>query len=66
MNPARNSAEVVVLGAGPTGLVLSLWVARLGVRVRVIDKNAQFGDAGRDIRTFPYALIFPQNEHERL
>lgn len=34
-----NDPEVLVVGAGPTGLVLALWLARLGVRVRIIDKN---------------------------
>ena len=32
------SNEVLVVGAGPTGLVLALWLTRLGIRVRVIDK----------------------------
>jgi 2-polyprenyl-6-methoxyphenol hydroxylase-like FAD-dependent oxidoreductase len=116
VSPSRTSAEVLVVGAGPTGLVLALWLTRLGVRVRVIDKNAEagttsralavqartlefyrqigiadklvergrkavavnfrgagpkearaeFGDAGRDVSPFPFALIFPQDEHERL
>src|SRR5262245_5751066 len=30
--------DVLVVGAGPTGLVLALWLARLGARVRVIDR----------------------------
>ncbi|HEV2578063.1 MAG TPA: FAD-dependent monooxygenase [Acidobacteriaceae bacterium] len=109
-------AEVLIAGAGPTGLVLALWLARRGVRVRIVDKNrepvahsralavqartlefyaqlgfaqelvehghqvpainlwvsgkqvahAPFGDFGRDLSAFPYALIFPQDEHEPL
>src|SRR5580698_2672385 len=31
--------EVLIAGAGPTGLVLALWLTRLGIRVRIIDKN---------------------------
>ncbi len=31
--------EVLIAGAGPTGLVLALWLARLGIRIRIIDKN---------------------------
>ncbi len=31
--------EVLIAGAGPTGLVLALWLARLGIPVRIIDKN---------------------------
>ena len=32
--------SVLVVGAGPTGLVLALWLARLGVRARIIDRSA--------------------------
>jgi 2-polyprenyl-6-methoxyphenol hydroxylase-like FAD-dependent oxidoreductase len=96
--------------------VLALWLTRLGVRVRIIDKapepgttsralavqartlefyrqigladavvqrgrhaiavnmwvagrrvaRAVFGDMGAGISPYPYALIFPQDEHERL
>jgi 2-polyprenyl-6-methoxyphenol hydroxylase-like FAD-dependent oxidoreductase len=30
--------EVLIVGAGPTGLVLALWLARQGVDVRIVDK----------------------------
>jgi len=30
--------EVLIVGAGPTGLVLAVWLTRLGVRVRIIEK----------------------------
>ena len=33
-------AQVLIAGAGPTGLVLALWLTRLGVSVRIIDKTA--------------------------
>src|SRR5258706_5362479 len=109
-------SDVLIIGAGPTGLVLGLWLTRLGVRVRIIDKTAEpgttsralavqartlefyrqvglagavveggrtfaavnlwvageavarvvFGDMGVGRSPFPYALIFPQDEHERL
>lgn len=39
--------DILVVGAGPTGLVLALWLARLGVRVRVIDKTAEPGTTSR-------------------
>src|SRR5580704_1719792 len=108
--------EVLIVGAGPTGLVLALWLSHLGVKVRIVDKAAEsgttsralavharilefydqinlareivdrglkmgaatlwvagkekgrivFGDMGQGISPFPYALIFPQDEHERL
>src|ERR1700745_1076682 len=38
---------VLVVGAGPTGLVLALWLTRLGVRVRIIDKTAEAGTTSR-------------------
>ena len=34
---------VLIVGAGPTGLVLALWLTKLGVRVRIIDKTAEAG-----------------------
>jgi 2-polyprenyl-6-methoxyphenol hydroxylase-like FAD-dependent oxidoreductase len=117
MSAAKPSdTEVLIVGAGPTGLVLALWLTQLGVRVRIVDKTSQpgttsralavqartlelyqqigiadavvaagrpmgainlwaagehvahavLGDIGAGISPFPYALIFPQDEHERL
>ena len=40
-------ANVLIVGAGPTGLVLALWLTRLGVSVRIIDKAAQPGTTSR-------------------
>ena len=112
----RNQLEVLIVGAGPTGLVLALWLTRLGVQVRIVDHaaapattsravavqartlefyrqvgladsviargrevsaanlwvsgrrvaRAVFGPMGRGISPYPYAFIFPQDEHERL
>jgi 2-polyprenyl-6-methoxyphenol hydroxylase-like FAD-dependent oxidoreductase len=39
--------DVLVIGAGPTGLVLALWLTRLGVKVRIIDKTADPGTTSR-------------------
>src|ERR1700674_2396816 len=108
--------DVLIIGAGPTGLVLALWLTRLGVRVRIVDKTeepgttsralavqartlelyrqigladavvehgrkvlaanlwvtgrrvarAVCGEMGAGLSPFPYAQIFPQDEHERL
>jgi 2-polyprenyl-6-methoxyphenol hydroxylase-like FAD-dependent oxidoreductase len=108
--------DVLIVGAGPTGLVLALWLTHLGVRVRIIDKTAEpgttsralavqartlelynqigladevvkrgrkvtavnlwvegrkaahavIGEFGAGISPFSYALVFPQDEHERL
>ena len=115
MNKTRDT-DVLIVGAGPTGLVLALWLTRLGVQVRIIDKTAEpgttsralavqartlefysqiglsdavvaqgrktiaanmwvagkraahavFGEMGEGLSPFPYALIFPQDEHERM
>ncbi len=111
-----HDTDVLVVGVGPTGLVLALWLTRLGVRVRIVDQIAEpgttsraivvqartlelyrqidladavvqrgrkmiaanlwvagaqaarfvFGDMGAGLSPYPYALIFPQDEHERL
>lgn len=108
--------QVLIVGAGPTGLVLALWLTRRGVHVRVIDKTAEpgttsravgvqartlefyqqlglagavvdaglkvpavnlwvggakrarlpLGNIGEGLSPFPYLLIYPQDEHERL
>ena len=39
--------DVLVIGAGPTGLVLALWLANLGVKVRILDKTAEPGTTSR-------------------
>ena len=107
---------VLIVGAGPTGLALALWLTRLGVSVRIIDKTAQPGttsralavqtrtleyyrqlgiadllveggvsvaglnlwakgkragrlplrDIGEGLTPFPFALVYPQDAHERL
>jgi 2-polyprenyl-6-methoxyphenol hydroxylase-like FAD-dependent oxidoreductase len=114
--PKPPDTDVLIVGAGPTGLVLALWLTRLGARVRIVDKTAEpgttsravavqsrtlelysqiglaetivehgrkavaanlwvagkqmahlvFGDMGVGVSPFPYPLIYPQDEHERL
>lgn len=39
--------DVLIVGAGPTGLVLALWLTRQGIKVRIIDKRAGPGDTSR-------------------
>jgi 2-polyprenyl-6-methoxyphenol hydroxylase-like FAD-dependent oxidoreductase len=114
--PSIRDTDVLIVGAGPTGLVLALWLTRLGVRVKIVDKTAApgttsralgvqartlelyrqigladavvergrkagaanlwvtgrkvaravFGNMGAGLSPYPYALIFPQDEHEQL
>ena len=40
-NARPQETEVLIVGAGPTGLVLAIWLARLGIRVRIVDRNAE-------------------------
>src|SRR4051812_45034801 len=42
-----NDTDVLVVGAGPSGLALALWLAHCGIRVRIIDKVAQPGTTSR-------------------
>lgn len=32
--------NVLIAGAGPTGLALALWLTKQGISVRIIDKSA--------------------------
>lgn len=42
-----NRSDVLIIGAGPTGLVLALWLSKLGIRVRIIDKTSEPGTTSR-------------------
>ena len=39
--------DVLIAGAGPTGLVLALWLTRFGVKVRIVDKTDAPGTTSR-------------------
>src|SRR4051812_10441106 len=115
-DPLARPTDVLIAGAGPTGLVLALWLTRRGVRVRIVDQAPEPGttsralgvqartlelyralgltdalvargrqvhaahlwvdarekarlslhEMGRGLSPFPYLLIYPQDEHERL
>jgi 2-polyprenyl-6-methoxyphenol hydroxylase-like FAD-dependent oxidoreductase len=41
------ACDVLVVGAGPTGLVLALWLTKLGARARIVDKTAEPGTTSR-------------------
>jgi 2-polyprenyl-6-methoxyphenol hydroxylase-like FAD-dependent oxidoreductase len=106
---------ILIAGAGPTGLVLALWLTRLGVKARIIDKASEPGttsralavqartlelyhqvglddaviaggvkvqklniwvggrraatvpvSGGENLTPYSFALVFPQDAHERL
>jgi 2-polyprenyl-6-methoxyphenol hydroxylase-like FAD-dependent oxidoreductase len=40
-------ADVLIAGAGPTGLVLALWLTKLGIKVRIVDKTEAPGTTSR-------------------
>lgn len=40
-------SDVLIIGAGPTGLALALWLARLGVKARIVDTTAAPGTTSR-------------------
>jgi 2-polyprenyl-6-methoxyphenol hydroxylase-like FAD-dependent oxidoreductase len=40
-------SDVLIIGAGPTGLVLALWLTTFGRRVRIIDRTAEPGTTSR-------------------
>jgi 2-polyprenyl-6-methoxyphenol hydroxylase-like FAD-dependent oxidoreductase len=111
-----SNPRVLIVGAGPTGLVLALWLTHLKIPVRLIDRatepgttsralavqartlelydqihlartvvdrghrvqavsfwaagkrraSAVFGDLGAGLSPFSFALVYPQEEHERL
>ena len=49
---------VLIVGAGPTGLALALWLTRLGVTVRIIDKTAEPGTTSRALAVQARTLEF--------
>src|ERR1700735_2121264 len=42
-----NRNDVLIAGAGPTGLVLALWLTKQGVKARIIDKTDGPGTTSR-------------------
>src|SRR3954468_1996362 len=53
-----SNSVVLIIGAGPTGLVLAIGLTRLGVRVRVIDRTAEAGTTSRALAVQARTLEF--------
>ncbi len=49
---------VLIVGAGPTGLVLALWLTRLGVPIRIIDRAERPGTTSRALAVQARTLEF--------
>jgi 2-polyprenyl-6-methoxyphenol hydroxylase-like FAD-dependent oxidoreductase len=58
--PPQRDAQVLIAGAGPTGLVLALCLVRQGVRVRIVDPVAQPGTTSRALAVQARTLEFYQ------
>src|SRR5262250_1949290 len=54
----ETSTQVLIVGAGPTGLVLALWLTRLGIPVRIVDKTRESGTTSRALAVQARTLEF--------
>jgi 2-polyprenyl-6-methoxyphenol hydroxylase-like FAD-dependent oxidoreductase len=50
--------QVLIVGAGPTGLVMALWLARLGVPLRIIERRSGPGQTSRAMAVHARTLEF--------
>src|SRR5437660_284905 len=60
MTAASNTdnTDVLIVGAGPTGLVLALWLTHFSVRIRIIDKTPEPGTTSRALAVQARTLEF--------
>jgi 2-polyprenyl-6-methoxyphenol hydroxylase-like FAD-dependent oxidoreductase len=52
------NTQVLIVGSGPTGLTLALWLKRLGVDIRIIDKASGPGETSRALAVQARTLEF--------
>lgn len=50
--------QVLIVGAGPTGLAMALWLAKLGTPFRIIEKNSGPGQTSRAMAVHARTLEF--------
>jgi 2-polyprenyl-6-methoxyphenol hydroxylase-like FAD-dependent oxidoreductase len=53
-----NDTQVLLIGAGPTGLVLALYLTELGITVRILDQAAEPGATSRALVVHARTLEF--------
>src|SRR4051812_21050465 len=53
-----NDTQVLIIGAGPTGLVLALYLKKLGIRIRIIDQATEPGTTSRALVVHARTLEF--------
>src|SRR5690349_3125004 len=58
MSEQTTETPVLIVGAGPTGLVLALFLARAGVTPRIVDKATGPGQASRAMAVQARTLEF--------
>jgi 2-polyprenyl-6-methoxyphenol hydroxylase-like FAD-dependent oxidoreductase len=58
MEQPTTDPQVLIVGAGPTGLALALWLNRLGVSFRVIDRTADAAPFSRALGVHARTLEF--------
>ena len=54
----NDPAPVLIVGAGPTGLWLALWLTKLGIRVRIVDRAAEPGTTSRALAVHARTMEF--------